>query len=307
MNHVKSALGISPNSKNKPCEIDPAIFSLISKVPNADNREALENFFKSNLSKPSGCPHVIWNLLSGFADLFSTLAQEITARSDNLESSELLQEPSEMNSDTWATVTKKGRRPTKRARTEEVEIFENSIESHKQPQYAAMKEAERIRSVVICHFPESTNSNHLEAEKEDDANVRQMIYKLSETSKVEKLYRMGKKTNERMRLVKVVLCTTSMQRAVLSNAKNLRNFDDYKKVYIRKSMTKEELVESNRQRAALRYLKQIDNRWVIFRNDFWIREEIGKNVNKTVAPTIPENVFAKIYPNSSETTTKSLN
>ncbi|KAH7711587.1 hypothetical protein AAVH_21105 [Aphelenchoides avenae] len=53
-------------------------------------------------------------------------------------------------------------------------------------------------------------------------------------------YRMGKPSHERPRLLKVVFATRSMQRAVLSASRHLRNDPQYAEVYVRPSLTKEQ-------------------------------------------------------------------
>ncbi|KAH7718668.1 hypothetical protein AAVH_13896 [Aphelenchoides avenae] len=53
-------------------------------------------------------------------------------------------------------------------------------------------------------------------------------------------YRMGKPSHERPRLLKVVFATRSMQRAVLSASRHLRNDSQYAEVYVRPSLTKEQ-------------------------------------------------------------------
>ncbi|KAH7716355.1 RNA-directed DNA polymerase from mobile element jockey-like protein [Aphelenchoides avenae] len=53
-------------------------------------------------------------------------------------------------------------------------------------------------------------------------------------------YRMGQPSRDRPRLLKVVLATRSMQRAVLSASRHLRNDPQYEAVYVRPSLTAEQ-------------------------------------------------------------------
>lgn len=51
---------------------------------------------------------------------------------------------------------------------------------------------------------------------------------------------MGQPSSDRPRLLKVVLATRSMQRAVLSASRHLRNDHQYANVFVRPSLTKEQ-------------------------------------------------------------------
>lgn len=282
MDHLKNALRLSPSAKKQKPDNDSPIFDVVSKIPNADSREILSKFFTGEVSKPTGCSANLWSLVSAFGDVLRELAVQCNKPSEQV----TLSDQSQMDTaQAWTTISGKPRKRFRSSFSVNHEIEKDHVE--------ALKEAERLRSVVVCHFPESEQSDTLKAEQDDDVAIRQMIHKLSNSAKVEKLYRLGKVKINKPRLIKVVLCTSSMQRTVLSNAKTLKQHDEYKGVYVRKSMTPSELEESNKKRAELRWLRNQDARWVIFRNCFWIRDEISSGVRKTVTPQIPSDCYKK--------------
>lgn len=272
MDHIKNALRLSPGSKKR--DEEAPIFNLISKISNADSRDTLSKFFKDDFSKPTGCSSNLWALLIAFGDVLVKLLNE----QNSVQHKQKQDDPMD-TSNAWSKVSGNNRKRLRSSLTENHSPIEN---------VDAFKEAERQRSVVICHFPESEKTNFLQAERDDETSIRLMIHKLTDQAKVEKMYRMGKKIpNGRPRLIKVVLCTSSMQRAVLSCAKNLRNYDEFKKIYIRKSLTPAELQASNEKRATLRWLREKDARWVIYRDNFWIRDDISGGIRSIPVLDIP--------------------
>lgn len=288
MDKITSALGLSPTAKRTKNNPELPIFDIISKVSNEDKRNLLAKFFSGEMNRPTGCNTVVWSILSAFGDILVELAN--VPHPNNVHENASAEAES---SEKWTEV-----RTRKRRVSTAVQL------SQKQENFDAVKEAERLRSLVVCHFPESEKSDSIQAENDDDIAIRQLIHKLASNAKVEKLYRMGRKVEGKPRLIKVVLCTSSMQRAVLLNAKTLRDFDEFKRVYIRKSMTPVELVESNRKRAALNWLRLTDKRWVIFRENFWISDEISGGSRKTLVPPIPPEVYSINKPSGGASTSQ---
>lgn len=284
MDQIKNALRLSPRAKKQKPDSEAPIFDVISKIPNADTRELLSKFFSGDFPKPTNCSANLWSLVSAFGDVLCELSSHTceTQKEINVEESAHMDTTS---TDGWSTTVNRAR---KRHKTTTLDSRTSNS------QIDALKEAERLRSVVVCHFAESEKSDVLAAEQDDDVAIRQMIHKISPSAKVEKLYRMGKVNPNRQRLVKVVLCTSSMQRSVLLNAKSLKNHVEYKRVFVRKSMTPSELDESNKKRAELRWLRQLDSRWVLYRDVFWIRDEISSGVRATTPPPIPNDCHTNV-------------
>lgn len=280
MQQIKNALRLSPSAKKQKSDNESPIFDVVSKIPNADTRELLCNFFNGEFPKPNNCSANLWSLVSGFGDVLRELAVQFDKSSDDV----ILNDNATSNTtEAWKTATGRTRKRLRSSFSLNPELEKDQVE--------AIKEAERLRSAVICHFPESEMTDPLKAEQDDDVAIRQMIHKISSTAKVEKLYRLGKLIPNKPRLVKVVFCTSSMQRSVLINAKTLKQHDEYKGVFVRKSMTPSELEASNKKRAELRWLRHQDSRWVIYRENFWIRDEISSGVRKTVTPSIPPDCY----------------
>lgn len=277
MDKLTSALGLSPTAKRAKNTPELPIFDVISKISDEDRRNLLTKFFSGEMTRPTGCNSAVWSLLSAFGEVLVELAK--------VPPSNKVQENSSTEALTggqWTEARNRKRRTSTAVQpTQKVDSLD------------AVKEAERLRSLVVCHFRESEKSDPIQAENDDDFAIRQLIHKLALNAKIEKWYRMGKRVEDKPRLIKVVLCTSSMQRAVLKNAKNLRDFDEFKRIYIRKSMTPAELVESNKKRAALKWLREKDDRWVIYRNEFWIRDEISGGSRTTVAPQIPDSAYSQ--------------
>lgn len=101
---------------------------------------------------------------------------------------------------------------------------------------------ERARSVVIAGIPEK-GVYMLERQNYDRATLYGLCDELGVEAVPVMTYRLGQKLDGKHRLMKVVLASRKMQRALITAAPNLRKSSNakFKDVYIRPSLTPEQL------------------------------------------------------------------
>lgn len=87
-----------------------------------------------------------------------------------------------------------------------------------------------------------------------------------------------------------------MQKAALRNARKLRDEAEFKGVYLLPSLTPQQLQEYSKKRRQLHYLRTLNSDWLLYRDEFWLRNKIGKHVIKTSPPDISENVLHTALP-----------
>ena len=103
-----------------------------------------------------------------------------------------------------------------------------------------VEESERAHSVVVIGLPEKSGCAPSESRKNDVDLVDVILDDMEVEATPHKIYRLGKpRTDGKPRLMKLVLATRAHQRAVLRAAKKLK--ENYPKVFIRPSMTRDEL------------------------------------------------------------------
>ncbi|PIC30368.1 hypothetical protein B9Z55_021629 [Caenorhabditis nigoni] len=111
---------------------------------------------------------------------------------------------------------------------------------------------ERLRSVVMLNVPELNSHFELEKNKCDLISVNLIIQYLNIGVQPMAVYRLGRQRQDgRPRLLKVVMPNSMSQRELLNRAPKLKTFNTngHPPVYVRKSMSREELVEFRAMRA----------------------------------------------------------
>lgn len=121
----------------------------------------------------------------------------------------------------------------------------NAQENGVKPSCDCFDEKERLRSIVISGVSEATSPSSIDRVRSDYDVVEQIFNHLEIECLPQAVYRLGKPRDDRSRLLKVILPSTSYQKLVLRRAPRLRSFSS-RGVFIRPSLTKEQR-ERNRE------------------------------------------------------------
>ncbi|EGT53783.1 hypothetical protein CAEBREN_09017 [Caenorhabditis brenneri] len=121
------------------------------------------------------------------------------------------------------------------------------------------EEKERNRSVVILHVAEGQSRFALENNMEDLKKVNEILKHIDGGTSPVAVYRLGRpREDNKCRLLKVVMPSSSSQRDILFKAHRLRSLVNAPNppIYIRRSMSPEELKEYREKRAEKRQKAQ---------------------------------------------------
>ncbi|XP_052786446.1 uncharacterized protein LOC128221863 [Mya arenaria] len=112
----------------------------------------------------------------------------------------------------------------------------------------------RARNLVIQNLPESSAEEPEERNKEDMGSVGELlkIIGITEEAVVEKCMRIGKKEDDKTRITKIIVNSVETKKAILKDAKRLKNETIYKEVFIGPDLTKMEREEQFNLRKELR-------------------------------------------------------
>lgn len=153
----------------------------------------------------------------------------------------------------------------------------------------AIQEEERRRSLVVIGLAEPDAAlGVVERNKRDLEGVMGVLGQLAIDVNPPCIHRMGTvRSDGKPRLVKVVLPSPSLVYKALSGAKNLKSVEQYKSVYVRKSLSQQELAHVRTMRAQLATIRKDDpaSTFVIYRDEIWKKEEIESGTRVTVPPT----------------------
>lgn len=117
------------------------------------------------------------------------------------------------------------------------------------PPADSYEEKGRLRSIVISGVCESSSSSSVSRAVHDHDVVKQIFDHLGIECVPHVVYRLGKPTEGRARLLKVILPSTFYQKLTLRRSHRLRFFS-CKGVYIRPSLTKQERDRNREARLA---------------------------------------------------------
>lgn len=134
----------------------------------------------------------------------------------------------------------------------------------------------RMRSIVISGVPESADPCSVARAEADVDEVKKILAALGLECVPQSVFRMGKQTPDRPRLLKVLLPSRSHLLNTLSVARNLRSLSEFPNVYIRKSMTANERAAFTSLRAHLKSLRESNPNcpYVIYRDQIWHKDDI---------------------------------
>lgn len=110
-------------------------------------------------------------------------------------------------------------------------------------------ESERLRSVIISGIPEKSSSNIRERVLYDHRSVMNVLLHLNIECVPVAVYRLGRPSVDRSRLLKVVLPATYFQRMAVRRASRLRFFPE-KGVFLRESLTDSERKRRREERTS---------------------------------------------------------
>lgn len=112
----------------------------------------------------------------------------------------------------------------------------------------------RKANLILSGLPEKEVGT-VEERKESDLLMVKMLFSVLDNSKkdaVSAVFRIGKMTSSKPRLLKVTCRDTESKRVLLSKSKDLRKKDQYKNVYINPDMTPLQQAQNRRLREELR-------------------------------------------------------
>lgn len=117
-----------------------------------------------------------------------------------------------------------------------------------QPDVSVKVDLDLDRSIVLSHVPESSSSKLPERLSHDFDYVVELLSYLNVECTPISVYRMGKNSQDRPRLIKVVLPSSKFQRLATRRAPRLRFSPTHKGIYLRPSLTWEERARRREQR-----------------------------------------------------------
>lgn len=132
----------------------------------------------------------------------------------------------------------------------------------------AAEEKERKRSVVVSGLPEE-GAKPSERRTHDKKRMESLLDELDVDADIVSVYRMGAKTESdgsarvKPRLMKVVLGNSAQQVSLLRNGGKLKGSGSFGGVFVRASLTKEQLKEDYLLRKDLRERRAMGGKWRI--------------------------------------------
>ena len=157
----------------------------------------------------------------------------------------------------------------------------------------AIEKDKRSRSIVISGLPELEKSSDgawppASARQDDtERKVRGLMDILDVECRPVRVYRMGRKEVGKPRLVKVELPTKGHWVTTLSRARLLRDYPDYKGVFIRRSMTAREREQERELRERARQMNQsraYEDRFVVYKGELIPASNLSHSQSSSQAP-----------------------
>ena len=114
----------------------------------------------------------------------------------------------------------------------------------------------RKENIILVNIPESTKEKSEDREKDDMDSVRNLLSKIEEIHEgdLSKPIRIGKRTSEKPRIIKLKVKTEEMKERIVKNARKLNQgiTSPDKKVYINNDLTPLEREKERKEREQLR-------------------------------------------------------
>ena len=147
----------------------------------------------------------------------------------------------------------------------------------------ADEEEKRIRSLVFIGVPEAQSKEPQMRETDDCGTIKSMLNDIDCDAVPREIYRMGARKDSSQRPIKVIFANSHATIQVLRNASRLKDHPNYRRVFIRPSLTPEQRQKDFELRQELRKRRQTDPNLII-RNS-----QIVSRTNDNVRLT-PKNV-----------------
>lgn len=144
---------------------------------------------------------------------------------------------------------------------------------------AEVENRERRRTnLIISGLPEKEGGSADERKENDLTIVKSLLSKLdsSKDMTVSAVFRIGKLTSSRPRLLKVVCSDAELKRSILSKSKDLRNLHQYKNIYINPDLTPLQQAQNKKLREELRARRNLGED-VTIRHGKIVRKISGQN------------------------------
>ena len=170
----------------------------------------------------------------------------------------------------------------------ETNIAPPPIECARDAAAEALEDEARRRSLVIDGLPESTAATPSVRVAEDSGAVTALLDELGVEAQPLAVYRMGKASPTRPRLVKVLLPFSSAQRSALAASKKLKHSAKFGRVFVRPSLSADERRRAFELRQEARERKKNGEDVIVFRDAVIKRSDHPANKMRT-APTSPAN------------------
>ena len=134
----------------------------------------------------------------------------------------------------------------------------------------------RNKNVIISGLPEQTEGSVDERRTKDEDVVERLFEKIDMADvDIRKVSRLGKITQDRGRLVRVVFSEEEEKTKALRKAKLLHTFDEYRRVYLNPDRTPSQQKKFAILRHELKVRKEIGEDVVIFRDKVLTRKDVN--------------------------------
>jgi hypothetical protein len=156
---------------------------------------------------------------------------------------------------------------------------------HKSELTQMLEENKRASSLVISGLPESDGNTAKDRQISDQRVVADIFDELDVNTSVVECYRIGQKTGEKPRLLKVQVSNVHSKRQILNASQQLKDSTKFSHIYLQPAMTAAEREEAFKLRQEVRRRREENEDVVIFNKKVVTREEkyamLAENAKKT--------------------------
>lgn len=139
----------------------------------------------------------------------------------------------------------------------------------------------RKQNIIIHNLPESTASNSAEREKDDEVAVKNLVEEGLETEVIStKCVRLGRKSEGKCRLLKVVISNVEMKKQILRNASRLKNNEAYANVFITNDLTYQERQQQRKLRSELNQRKEAGEQDLVIKHGRIVKRQSDEYARK---------------------------
>ena len=155
-----------------------------------------------------------------------------------------------------------------------VDSLESSIEGKVQEAIEAYRDRESRKCNIIVHnIPESKKPEVKERREEDTMEVKRLFEDGLglEELEIQSIVRLGKKMQDKNRLMKVTVGSVKTKREILSNTKKLKNAENWSRVFITPDLTPKERDRSRTLREELKRRKDEGEEGLVIRRGLIVK------------------------------------